>query len=91
MSASNRSGEAVKNVLGILAMNGRRNMDHHVQEGQIWHERDRRTDRFVKVLMLLRPDGLRIRTCDRDGSFKRGSRESEVDAKRFVKTFDLVT
>lgn len=61
-----------------------------IQEGQIWRENDKRFTRFVKVIRLLRPNGLRVRTCDEHGDFARRSRETEVNQDRFLKAFTLI-
>lgn len=59
-------------------------------EGDIWHERDPRADRFVKILQPT-SGWVRLRSCTRGGEFIRGTRVSLVAADKFLKRFDKVT
>lgn len=72
----------------MIAPNALKRID--IKEGQIWRERDPRFERYVKVTMLLRPRGLRVRTCDLHGDFKRGARQTEINQDRFSKAFTLI-
>lgn len=61
-----------------------------IQEGQIWRERDPRFVRYVKVMMILRPKGVRVKTCTERGEHLKGARETEVNRDRFAKAFTLI-
>ncbi len=51
--------------------------------GQIWLEDDKRFKRYVRIIRLLHPNGVNIRTCDENGNFLPRSRETQADRGRF--------
>lgn len=55
-----------------------------IRPGQIWREND---SRFVRYILILRvtEHGCYFRTCDFDGLFKSGTRESRANRSRFDK------
>jgi hypothetical protein len=56
-----------------------------VKVGQIWRDNDPRVNRFVRIIRVVRPATVRIRSCYSTGENKRGRAEVSTGIERFVK------
>ncbi len=58
--------------------------------GSVWKERDRRFERYIKVIEIVQARWVRIRTCEADGSEPERTRRTLADMDAFGKRYKLV-